>query len=258
MRSAPLYVRVKDALLQEISAGRLRPGDQVPTEDELMRSHDVSRVTVRQALGLLREQGLIERYPRRGTFVTEPRPHSAWVASSMEDVVLIGEETVPEQLDWRTVRAPEAAARLRLSPREPLYRLRSVRCHRGTPVYFVEAYVPLDIGRQLRREDLMPRILMEVIEQKLGIRIANGIEEISAAVADRALATRLRIPPGAPLLVLDLLYFTVVGRPIEYAEAWFRADQLRRRNVLTRGHGAAPPAEAAIEADPAGARRRAW
>jgi GntR family transcriptional regulator len=252
MRSAPLYVHVKHALLREIAAGRLRPGDQVPTEDELMRAHDVSRATVRQALGLLREQGLIERYPRRGTFVTEPRPHSAWVASSIEDVVLIGAETVPEQLDWRAVRAPDAAARLGLGARDPVYRLRSVRCHRGTPVYFVQAYVPFEIGQQLRREDLMPRILMEVIEQKLGMRIANGIEEISAAVADRGLATRLRIPLGAPLLVVSLLYFTVGGRPIEYAEAWFRADQFKRRNALTRGRGTVPPAEVDL------AQHRAW
>lgn len=223
-----------------------------------MRTHDVSRVTVRQALNLLREQGLIERYPRRGTFVTEPHPHSAWVASSMEDVLLIGEETVPEQLDWRAVRAREAAARLRLAPHDPLYRLRSVRTHRGTPVYCVEAYVPFEIGCQLRRDDLMPRILMEVIEQKLGIRIANGIEEISAAVADRMLATRLRIPLGAPLLVLDLLYFTVGGRPVEYAQAWFRADQFRRRNALTRGHSATAAAETTTDMDPARGQHRAW
>jgi GntR family transcriptional regulator len=235
MPRVPLYLRVRDSLLAAITEGRLRAGEKIPTEEDLVRAHGVSRVTVRQALALLREQGLIERFPRRGSFVADqPRP-STWTASSIEDVLHVGAETVPDILEWRAVRAPEAARRLGLAPGQPVFRLRSVRSDKGTPLYYLEAFVPQAIGRRLLREDLRLAMLIELLENKLGLFVASGLEEITAGVADRALAARLRVRVGTPLLILDLTYFGADGRPVEHARAWYRADRFLRRNLLARG-----------------------
>jgi GntR family transcriptional regulator len=234
MKSAPLYMRVKDALLQEIPAGRFQPGSKLPTEDELMRMHQVSRATVRKALDLLQHEGLIERYARRGTFVASKPATTAWTASSLDDVLRLGAETVPAWFEWKRARSAVVADRLDLPSNHDLYRLRSIRSHQGVPIYFLEAYVASGIGRRLLRDDLKQRMLFDVIEQKLGIPIPKGIEEVSAEIADRRMAQRLQVAPGAPLLVLEVIYFGVDGRPVEYAKAWYRGDKFRRRHALSR------------------------
>jgi len=234
MKPSPLYMRVRDSLLREISAGRSRTEQKLPTESELMRAHDVSRATVRKALDLLRHEGLIERFPRRGTFVASRPESTVWTASSLDDVLQLGAETVPEWFEWKPAQSPAAAGRLGVPSTHELYRLRSIRCRAGAPIYFLEAFVASEIGRQLTRDDLKVRMLLDVIEQKLGIPIPRGVEEISAEVADRRMAQRLQVAPGAPLLVLEVVYFGVDGQPIEFAKAWYRADRFRRRHQLAR------------------------
>jgi GntR family transcriptional regulator len=202
VRHQPLYARLAEALLEEMSSDR----------------------------------GLIERYARRGSFVAN-RP-TGWTASSMADVLDIAAETVAKALEWKLVKAPEAARKLLLPPGEPLYRLRVVRSHLSNPVFFLEAYVSRAIGERLNREDLRGALLVELIEKHLGMPATSGLEEISAEVADPVLARRLRIPAGSPLLVLDVTFFGPQGQPLEYARARYRADQVKRRNHLVRNRGA--------------------
>lgn len=245
----PLYIRIQDALIEQLKSGALKPGDRMPTEDVLMREHAVSRITVRKALELLQHQGLIERYAGKGTFVRKRSPGSGWVASSINDVLQLGAETVPKGLDWRLVNDAPAARQLGLPVHENLFRLRAVRAHEGVPVYVVEGYVPESIGRRLHRDDFKGSMLISLLEEKLRIPVSRGQEEISAGIADRRLARLLKVKPGTPVLILDLVYFAVGDQPVEYARAWYRADMFRRRNVLSRGgHPAWRPVVVAPEA----------
>lgn len=215
-------------------AGKLPHGTRLPTEVELMRTHNVSRATVRKALDLLRHEGLIERFARRGTFVS-PRPAAtSWTANSLEDVLQLGSETQPEWFEWKPIRSPAIARQLGISANDELFRLRSIRSHAHEPVYFLEAYVASHLGRRLSRSDLSSRMLFDVIEQKLGIPMPKAEEQISADVADRKMARRLGVAPGAPLLVLEVTYFGVDARPVECTRAWYRADKFRRRHLLSR------------------------
>ena len=157
-----------------------------------------------------------------------------WTASSLDDVLQLGAETVPVWFEWKSTQSTEVANRLGIASNNELFRLRSVRAHAGTPVYFLEAFVASNIGRRLSRDDLKSRMLFDAIEHQLGMPIPRGMEEISADVADKRMAQRLGIAVGAPLLVLEVTYFGVDGRPVEYAKAWYRADKFRRRHQLAR------------------------
>lgn len=241
MKSVPLYLRVRDALLRDMPAGKFPHGARLPTETELMHTHKVSRATVRKALDLLRHDGLIERFARRGTFVSAKPAATSWTANSLEDILQLGAETQPEWFEWKAAHSPRVASRLGLASNHELYRLRSVRSHAGGPVYFLEAYVSGPLGQRLSRSDLKSKMLFDVIEQKLGIPMPKAVEEISAEVADGQVARRLAVARGTPLLVLEITYFGVDARPVEYAKAWYRADKFRRRHLLSRNWVARRP-----------------
>jgi GntR family transcriptional regulator len=235
MRPQPLYARLAEAILRDVAEGRLRSGDKLPTEDEFIRAHGVSRVTVRQALGLLRERGLIERFPRRGSFIANPTSVSIWTIRSVEDIVRAGTETDLRIIDWAPAAAsPAVAERLLGGTRGDVYRLRGVRSRGAMPLYYVEVYTPVDVGRRLPVEALARRTVLELIGEKLGLPAISGTEEISAGVADRTLARRLRIATGAPVLVMELVFSGIDGRALEYTKAWYRGDQFKRRNQLLR------------------------
>lgn len=237
MSRRPLYAMLVDHLRTEIAAGRLRAGDRIPNEVELARAHRVSRITVRHALSLLRDQGLIERFPRRGSFVSRPSPSPVWTISSIEDVVQVGAETDVTILDWGLVHDPLAARHLSCRPGERVARYRGVRSDRDLPVYYVEAFTPMSLGRQLSREDFGRSTLLEMIENKLGLPVTRGLEEIRAGAVDRVLARRLGVRAGSPVLILELTYYGVDGRALEYTRLWYRADKFRRRNQLARRGG---------------------
>jgi GntR family transcriptional regulator len=119
-------------------------------------------------------------------------------------------------------------------PGQDLYRLRSLRSQDGEPLHYIEVYVPAGIGRRLRADDLERATLVELMERKLGIPVVGGEEEIGAAVADERLARRLQVPVGFPVLVLDMVFVGVDGKPVESSRAWYRADKFKRRNRLAR------------------------
>lgn len=247
MRDQPLYLYVKEQILELIRAQKFEPGTRLPTDDELMASYGVSRITVRRALEILQREGLIVRYPRRGTFIAPKINETVWVASSMADVLHISTETVPVWMEWKAIQSKSAAKQLRIEPQQTIYRLRSLRERVGTPLYFMEAYVPGNIGEKLARSDIEHNVLLHLIEDKLDMRIAGGSEQITASIANQTMATRLKVNVGAPLLHLEITYFDFFNRPVEYVRSWYRADKFQRRNLLVRkrasGLEKAPPWE---------------
>lgn len=77
-RSAPIpiYYQLKLLLLRQIEEGELRPGDKIPTEEELCHQYNISRTPVRQALSELNQEGVLVRKVRHGTFVANPEAHT--------------------------------------------------------------------------------------------------------------------------------------------------------------------------------------
>jgi GntR family transcriptional regulator len=234
MADRPLYQRIARSLLHEMAHGRLRAGDRLPTENELMRAHGVSRVTIRQALEVLRQRGLVERFAGRGSFVSRPPDASVWTLQTVEDVARAGAETDVRVLSWRLVRVPPVVEEKLPGPGRTAYRLRGVRSTNHAPLYYEEIYLPPDVGRRLSRDDLTRTTILELVESKLGIPLLRGVEEISAGIADRTLAQRLEVPVEAPVLILDLTYFGPGDRAVVYVKAWYRADRFTRRNELRR------------------------
>jgi GntR family transcriptional regulator len=231
-RTPPLYVKIARTLLGHIARGRLRTGDRLPTEDELIETFGVSRITVRQAFDVLRRRGLVERIAGRGSFVTSPPGAYVMTIASIEDVVQAGADSDVRILEWKAVR-PAPAVERRLHARRA-YVLRSVRTRDGAPLCYSETYTTVDIGRRIDRAELLRRTLLETIESKLGRQIGSASEEISGAVADRALARHLGLPPGAPLVIVEMTFVDLDDHPLEYFKTCYRADTFRRRNRLER------------------------
>jgi GntR family transcriptional regulator len=218
----PLYLQVKDMLIQRIAAGSWKPGAAIPNEIELSRELGISVGTVRKALDEMESERLISRRQGRGTFVIDQTSNEHAVRfSNIRD--LDGIKIAGETDGFTVVAATAGEAevrRLQLRNGEPIYRLRRVRTHNNVPLMTEESTVSQARFPLLAKEDDVPSIV--VLAQRNGVLLGRAEEKIGAAIADGEIAKLLKVADGAPLLTLDCVVFAIDGRPIEWRRAHCR------------------------------------
>lgn len=236
MPRQPLYAQIEDALAVRIRDD-LRPGDRLPTEDELIEQFAVSRITVRHAIQNLAARGLVVVEQGRGTFVARPRIEQQLTALTgfVEDMeaVGLGASARVATSEVRTADR-EAAAALGLPAGGKARFIERVRLADGHPVSFDQTWLPEDIGTRVAAEDLSEEPIFRLLEGKYGIPLVEATYRLEAIVADDALAGRLETEPGAPVLRVARTTYTTGQRPIDYELLHYRGDLISFATRLTR------------------------
>lgn len=237
----PLYHQIFLILRGQIVEGRLKPGAQVPGEEELARQFNVSRITARRALAELAAEGLVIRGRGRGTHVAardhEPPPVHGGVEGLIENLMAMGLKTQVELLDFSyEPAAPDVAAALRIAPAEEVQRSVRVRSLADGPFSYLTTYVPADIGRKFGRKELSREPLLGLLE-KSGVVIGSAEQTLSATLADTRVAPALKTAIGAPLLRISRIVQDRSGRPVEYIVGLYRPDRYQFRMSLDRVRG---------------------
>ena len=204
----PLHQVVADDLLQLITDGTYAVGARLPTESELCKSYGLSRGTVRQALGQLRELGMIERRPSAGTIVVSATPINGFrtFAHSQDDIVLLAETTRLTRRESLDVVLDRAVAR-RLGARagSTWHLIRGVRVSRtqpDRPICWSEHYLRGDIPREQqlvppRRESLSGYVVEQTVSaERLDASVARALDAEPDGPA-LVVIRRMRGPNGA-------------------------------------------------------------
>jgi GntR family transcriptional regulator len=227
---SPLYIQIAESLLDRIESGELSPGTRLPPERELSKSFGVTRATVREALKVLEERGLLSRRQGQGTFVATPkieRQASKLVpfTKGMErrgykaEIRLITLEKIPAE-------AP-MAAELDILVGESIYFIHRLRLINNEPVLIERLFVPEARFSGLERYDLAHRSLYEVMEVEYGIEVARARQSLEPVSATDYEAELLGIKPRSPLMLERRLTFDQYDRPVERARDLFRGDRFR-------------------------------
>jgi GntR family transcriptional regulator len=233
----PLYRRISDELKARIEAGEYQPGDRLPSELELARAYSVSRITSRQALGLLGSEGLLVRRQGMGSFVAARRVTQPLVRLTdfVEDMVEAGLRPASKVLRFEEVHAPAPVAEhLGIGLGSPVYRLDRLRLADLVPIALDWTWLPPQFAKLLVGEDLSARTIYSILEADYGIAIVSGEYTIEAAVADRSQAELLDVAPNSPLLVFERTSFTAGAKAVYHQKRFYRADRVRYRLTLER------------------------
>jgi GntR family transcriptional regulator len=224
--AVPLYYQLGSVLREKILSGQSPVGERLPTEAELSEDYGVSRITVRQALAALEEEGLIRREAGRGTFVRELPTFTGDLKAegSLDDLISMGQATTIQLLELRTVEAtPQQAEQLQLPPASPLTRCARLRFYHDEPLSYVVFLLPHEIGRQVRKPEWKRGSVLKALE-RLGYVLRDADQTVRASLADATLARLLRTRIGSPLLSVDRLVRTQEGRPLQLVHTFYRSD----------------------------------
>lgn len=217
----PLYLQIKDVLVERLAAGEWSPGGTIPSELELAAQYGVSHGTVRKAIDALADDNLVVRRQGKGTFVAT---HTEEAQSTYRFLRLRADDgrddpPVSRVLDVRRARVGADIARLlEIRAGESVVAIRRILEWRERPVVLDDVTLPSAMFRGLTRAKLVayPGSMYGFFESQFGVRMLNATERLKAVAADAAAADALHVPVGAPLLRVERVAFTYGGRPVEF------------------------------------------
>ncbi|MBM9620003.1 GntR family transcriptional regulator [Streptomyces zhihengii] len=212
------------------------PGGVLPLEGTIGADYRVSRNTVRQALDLLRAEGLIERQPGVGTVVVaEKYPHGLDRLMGLAETLREHGTVTNEVRTAGPVTAPgPVARRLGVAEHSEVLYIERLRRLGGLPLSLDLTYVPMDIGSGLLDCDLEHNDVFRLLERLTGQPLGTADITLEAVNADAHSAAVLQAPRGAAVLMLERLTHLRDGRPVDLEFIRFRGDRIAMSGLLHR------------------------
>ncbi len=229
----PFYIQLAKQLEQAIDSGEYAVGGRLPGESELCRQYDLARSTVREMLRNLEEKGKIKLVPRRGAFVVDPN-ESAWglqvTTGFFEGEVDHNKRNVETAvLEARRGALPEAAAvALSLRKGEEGFRLRRLRKLDGVLALYSENCLPAEFERIILESEVMqPHGSLNRVLRAAGYKIFGARRSIESVAAPNAVAKKLQIPQGSPLLLITSISWGKDRKVFDHYTSWVRTDVVK-------------------------------
>lgn len=232
-RYRQIYLNLKT----QIQDGDLLPGASLPSEPELAQQFGVSRITIRQSLGLLEQEGWVSRRHGVGTFVQakeRPEPAEPDLHGPLEALITLGVETTAVLLraDWLKP-GERLRTRLGAAEDEEVFRLQRKRSAGGEPFSHTSILLRREMAERLDLETLGDAPVIAALEST-GVRAHYAEQGLGATLAEPDAAEALEVDVGAPLTRLRRTVFDADGRAILYQISLYRPDRFEYRMTLNR------------------------
>ena len=233
---SPLYRQIKSLILQALEAGEWRPGQVIPSEQELAVRFSVSQGTVRKAIDEMAADNLLIRKQGKGTYVAshnDPRAMFRFLRLVPDVDDLSHPESIPLEC-WRAKAGQEASRMLAIELGAAIMIVRRVLKFSGKPVVVDEIYLPGEIFQGLTLEVLQSwrSSLYSLFESRFGLRMIRAQERIRAVACDRNTAEILKVADGTPLLSVERVTYTYGDRPVEWRRGLYLTEDHYYLNEL--------------------------
>lgn len=204
------YRTIADDLRRRIEAGEFGASGLLPSESELSSSYSVSRVTVRKALDLLREDGLVDARQGFGWFVasTPLRQTLGRLGTVEEQLVELGMRSERRIVGFRFTSAPERVRKI--LGVEAVLEVHRVNLADGEPFARITVWCPEHLGANLSRDDVEQTPFYELLDMRIG----GATQTIGAVAAGERDSELLAIPVGSPMLRCERVTRDPDGQPI--------------------------------------------
>ena len=211
------YRAIADELRHRVESGELAAGALLPSESELSGAYDVSRVTVRKALDILRDEGLVDSRQGFGWFVaTDPVRQSLGRLGTIEDQLAeLGVGSERRVVGFRFTAAPPRVRQV--LGVDTVLEVRRVNHADGQPFARVTVWCREDVGARLSRADVENSPFYELVDVPIG----GAVQTIGAAAASREDAGLLAVPVGSPVLRCERVTRGIDGRALLVSEHVF-------------------------------------
>ncbi|SFT42983.1 GntR family transcriptional regulator [Selenomonas sp. GACV-9] len=226
------YEKIADDLRQAIRKGKYTSGDQLPLEKDMCDKYQVSRVTIKRAMDLLVNQGLVTKRRGSGTFVKTLDDNYAKQLSISTGNQFCGFMETHKGCKVRTKvlkfeiihPSDEVAIKLQMSTKDFVYDIIRLRILDDTPLVVEYTMMPIQLIPGIRHEILEDSIYHH-IEQTLKLSIQSAHRIVRAVRSTEMEQQQLELSPNEPILEVEQVAFLSDGHPFEYSISHHRADK---------------------------------
>jgi GntR family transcriptional regulator len=228
----PLYIQLKDLIVEKIENAEWKPGETIPTEMELQKQYNLSRTTVRQGLAELVTSGYLERIQGKGTFVSAPKlePLRPDLTSFTQDMSQKGHKVTSLILNQKNLKVTEKLSRIfnLKDASENVFIIERVRLVDGQPIGYHETYLNISIQPQvnLNKYNFSKDSLYSALQQN-GVIFGEADETVEGNQINELQARHLNVPVGSTALKLTRTTKLYDGRPFEHSIMVYRADKFK-------------------------------
>jgi GntR family transcriptional regulator len=221
----PRYVQIAELFRQRLSRGQWEPGAILPSIDTLMNEFEVSRVTIRQAVHLLAQEGLLSPERGRGTFVTEKagRKKQLRVETTLDDLVEMYRGDIPDLLNIiESYQLPETTEKDGIAAPK-YFHMRRVHSRDGERYCVISIYID-DRVYQREPDRFRTEVILPLLTSLPGIEITKAHQTLDISTADMEVAKQLDVPVNSPVAEVRRVLGTEDGTIIYLADVTYRGD----------------------------------
>lgn len=225
----PAYLQLANILRQQISEGLFRPGDQLPSESQLCRRYAISPMTVRRAINLLADQGVVHTAQGRGTFVASLELSTAvFDLHDLESLFKAEPGGSIRLLDARVVSADERTARkLDLDTGQSTIYIRRLFLQQSEPIFYHRAYLVYDPTRPIVEAAMDVVSLQGLFSNGSNTLLKRGALTIASTLMNREEAELLLKPLPAAAYYLEHVFFDYENKPLSWGWFIIPSDRMR-------------------------------
>ncbi len=231
-----LYIQLTRIFLEEITSSRWKLAQKIPTEEELCRKYDVSKITVRQAINNLVSDGYLMKIQGKGTFVTSVLPVVGLSMRTRFTEEMFGEEVKAEkEILFKGVNdAPPQDVRTYLRTDARIYQVLCRRLVSGEPAYLDESFIPYHILPDVEQLDFSIISLYSILQEKGLKKIFKVIQTVEVLQATGDSARNLDLTEGVAVLAVHRLLLSSDNTPVGYTRFLGRSDRYKFQTEFER------------------------
>ncbi|HBL8296067.1 TPA: GntR family transcriptional regulator [Enterococcus faecium] len=219
----PVYIQIHDQLKNEIEQGIWKVGDRLPSERELAVKFNVSRMTLRQAIQNLADEGILERKIGSGTYVAREKVQEKMSGATSFTEIMESQNRVPSSRTisyFLTSPSSSEMEKLNLSKDDTILRMERIRFADDVPICFEVASVPQKLIDGYSKAEITES-LYRTLEEKGGKKIGPANQTITAVLASEKIADYLEVKRGDAFLRLRQISYFEDGTPFEYVRTQY-------------------------------------
>ncbi|MCL4457870.1 MAG: GntR family transcriptional regulator [Nitrospirae bacterium] len=224
-----LYLQLYEILRGKIESGDWAVDTQIPTEEDLCKTYEVSKATVRIAVSELARQGYLRRQQGKGTFVCKRViPEGLSMFTSFKELMLEAGVSFSTKVLAQTVIMPvdDLDIKLDITEDKHIIYIKRLRLIDNEPILLQETYMPHHICPLPLEEDLENNSLLEILEKKCGVKITSVQDYIGITYLNEEEGRLLGLPVGSAALLLEQLFYSGKNK-IKYTRSIKRPDRFK-------------------------------
>lgn len=234
-----VYEEVAAELLARIEGGFYSLAQKLPSEYDLAKDFDVSRLTIRKAIEVLVSGNKLMKYKGKGTYIISQQKiqsGSFGLQGFTEVAKSRGMRPQTQVIDFVEAHVPTADIRgqLCLSEGEMIYQITRLRLADDEPMIIEELAIPTRYLPKVSREELASKSIFSLIEEVIDIGYSH--QEVGAEIVNQAQSELLSVPVGSPILQVNSIAFSITSVPILLDTSYYRADKYTFKTILQRKH----------------------